>query len=349
MQWRIPFYAMARKTGNPLTSQKEIAANQRGQITKRQQSRLGGVFWQKKQRWLGVALASLVPTIGPLVGAVAALASGRSDLGAWPIGLFCVSAGLFSLWLVPSVLIYLRWRWLDRNLAHEAIAQGEGTVTWKRRRYVLELADGKKLDPIDTPDLLPGHYRFYYLPRYHWLLTAEPLGEVAQVNDLEQLNYRLARANRFQSSALAANRAGQLTGSQKVRILGRLAAYAIGGSVAVAAFFVYLVQTGGMSEGVWLLVALAVGMAAVAVYAERRNLRSITDCLQGQVITVEGPVAKDFEVSTDNSVSYYYELDKTVFRVSETGYEAFIAGLTYRLYLLPRSQKLVNIEAIATK
>jgi MFS family permease len=337
---------MARKTGNPLTNQKEIAANQRGQITKRQQSRLGGVFWQKKQRWLGIALASLIPIISPLIGAIWALASGRSDLGAWPIGLLAVSVGLFCVWLVPSVAIYLRWRWLDRNLARETIAEGEGTVYWGRRRYVLELAGGKKLDPIYSPDLLSGRYQFYYLPRYHWLLTAEPLEEVAQVDDLEQLNHRLARANWFQSSALAANRAGHLTGLQRAMILSRFAAYAIGGFIAVALFFGYLIYTDGLSEGLWVLVAVVVGMVVLSLYLGRKSLSAIVDCLQGRVIAAEGPVTKDFEVSTDSSVSYYYELGKAVFRVNEAGYEALVAGLVYRLYFLPRSQKLVNIEAV---
>ncbi|MBN1814508.1 MAG: hypothetical protein JXA14_21890 [Anaerolineae bacterium] len=337
---------MARKTGNPLTNQKEIAANQRGQITERQQSRLGGVFWQKKQRWFSIALFGILSTIGPFIGAVWGLASGRSDLGAWPIGLLCVSAGLFCLWLVPSVWIVLRWRWLDRNLAQESIAQGEGTVYWKRRRYVLELADGKKLDPIYTPDLLPGHYRFYYLPRYHWLLAAEPLEEVAQADDLEQLNHRLARANRFQSSALGANRAGHLTGLQRTMILGRFAAYVIGGFSVMALFSIYYIQTSDILDGLWLLIAIVIGMVALTLYMERKNLSAIVDCLQGQVITVEGLVTKDMEVSTDSSVSHYYELNRTVFRVNEASYEALVAGLTYRLYLLPRSQKLVNIEAV---
>ena len=337
---------MARKTGSPLTSQKEIAANQRGQITKHQQSRLGGVFWQKKQRCLGIALASLVPMVGTLIGAVAALASGRSDLGAWPIGLLAVSAGLFCVWLVPSVGIYLRWRWLDRNLTREAIAEGEGTVYWKRGRYVLQLADGKRLDPIYSPDLLPGRYRFYYLPRYHWLLTADPLEEVTQVDDLEQLNHRLARANWFQSSALVANRDGHLTGLQRTMILGRFAAYIVGGFVVVALFFGYLIYTDGLSEGLWVLGAIVVGMVVLSLYLGRKSLSAIMDCLQGQVVTIEGPVTKDFEVSTDSSVSYYYELGKTVFRVNEAGYEALVAGLNYRLYLLPRSQKLVNIEVV---
>lgn len=340
---------MARKTGNPLTSQKEIAANQRGQITKRQQSRLGGVFWQKKQRWFGIALFGILCTVGPFIGAILGFASGRSDLGAWPIGLLAVSAGLFCVWLVPSVSIYLRWRWLERNLARETIAEGEGTVHWKRRRYVLELADGKRLDPIYSPGLLPGRYRFTYLLRYHWLLTAEPLEGAAQVDDLEQLDRRLARANWFQSSALVANRDGHLTGLQRAVILGRFAAYVVGGFVAVALFFGYLIYTDGLSEGLWVLAAVVAGMVVLSLYLGRKSLSAIVDCLQGRVIAYEGPVAKDFEVSTDSSVSYYYELDKTVFRVNEAGYEALVAGLAYRLYFLPRSGKLVNIEAVVDR
>lgn len=338
---------MARKIGNPLTSQKEIAANQRGQITKYQQFRLGGVFWHKKQRWFGIALFGFLPTIGPLLGAVWILASGRSDLDAWLRGLLCVSAGLFVLWLLPSVLIYLRWRWLERNLAHEAVAQGVGTVYWKRKRYVLALTDGKKLDPIYSPDLLPGRYCFYYLPRYRWLLTAEALEEVAQADDLKQLNHRLARANRFQSTALDANRAGYLTGSQRARILGRFAAYVIGGFSVMALFSIYYIQTYDDLNGLWVFIAIMVGTAVASAYVTRKSLSSIVDCLQGQLITAEGPLKKILEVATDGSVSYYYKLNKTVFCVNEAGYEALVAGLTYRLYFLPRSQKLVNIEAIA--
>ena len=339
---------MARKMGNPLTSQKEIAANQQGQITKYQQFRLSGVFWDKKQRWFSVVLFGFVPTIGPLLGAIWILVSGHSDLDAWPRGLLGVSAGLFVVWLLPSALIYLRWRWLERNLAREAVAQGLGTVYWKRKRYVLALADGKKLDPIYSPDLLPGRYRFYYLPRYHWLLTAEPLEEeVAQADDLEQLNHRLARANRFQFTALDANRAGYLTGSQRVRILGRFAAYVIGGISVMALFSIYYIQTYADLNGLWVFMAIVAGMAVASALVMRKSLSSIVDCLQGQVITAEGTVKKDLEVATDSSVSYYYKLNKTFFYVNEAGYEALVAGLTYRLYLLPRSQKLVNIETVA--
>ncbi|MBN2115412.1 MAG: hypothetical protein JW730_02515 [Anaerolineales bacterium] len=338
---------MARKIGNPLTSQKEIAANQRGQITKYQQSKLGGVFWDKKQFWFGMVLFGLFSTIGPLTGVVWILVSGRSDADAWPWGLPCVSASLFVLWLLPSALIYLRWRRLEQNLAHEAVAQGTGTVSWERKRYVLMLADGKKLDPIYSPDLLPGRYRFYYLPRYRWLLTAEPLEEVAQADDLEQLNHRLARANHFLSTALDANRAGHLTGSQRVRILGRFAVYFIGGLGTLALFSVYYIRTYDNLDGLWVFLTIVMGMVVASAFVMRKSLSSIVDCIQGRVIITEGAVKKDQEVATDNSVSYYYKLNKSYFYVNEAGYEALVAGPTYRLYLLPRSRKLVNIEAIA--
>jgi hypothetical protein len=73
---------IARKNSNPLTNQKEITANQRGQITKYQQSRLSGVFWDKKQRWIGMVIFGIVPIIGPFIGAVWGFASGRSQIQA---------------------------------------------------------------------------------------------------------------------------------------------------------------------------------------------------------------------------------------------------------------------------
>jgi hypothetical protein len=195
---------------------------------------------------------------------------------------------------------------------------------------------------------LPGRYRFYYLPRYHWLLTAEQLEGTTDADDLEQLTLRLAQANRFQPGALAANRVGQLTGSQKVRLLVRFAVYAIGSFIAAALFIVYCVRTTRTCEVLWLLIALVIGVIAVAVFIERKNLGSLVDYLQGRVLITKGPVTKDVEVSLD-TVSYYYDVNETCFSVNEAGYEALVAGLTYRLYFLPRSQKLVNIEAVATE
>jgi hypothetical protein len=341
---------MARRSKNPLTNQKEIAANQRGQITKYQQIRFGGIFFEKKQLWFGIALFGIFSSVSIFVGFIAAIREfilGRSDSFLTPIMFLFISIGLFSLMFLPSTLTYLRWHRLERNLSHEDIAQGEGLVTWKRRRYIVMLINGRRLDTIFSPDLLPGRYRFYYLARYHWLLSAEALEEVSRVNDLQQLNHRLAQANHFEPTALDTNRAGQLTGSQKVMILSRFAVYFVVGFTILVLFTIYYIRTNDFLETLWLFIAIVIGIIAFTFYMERKNLSAIADCLQGHVLMVEGPVKKDLDVATDNSVTYYYKLNKTYFFVNEAGYEALVGGLTYRLYLLPRSQKLVNIEVMA--
>jgi hypothetical protein len=338
---------MARKTSNPLTQPIEIAANRRGQITKRQQSRLGGAIWQKRQRWLGFVLASLLPTFGPFIGFLVAAFRGYDR---WAIGLLCISIALFCLWLMPATWIYLRWRRLGRNLAREPVAQGEGTVSWQRSQYVFVLDDGgRRLDPACTHGLFPGRYRLYYLPRRRWLLTAEPLDGALQADDLQQLTLHLARVNRFQPGALDANRSGRLTGAQKVRLLGRLALSAAAGSVAAVLCVVYLGRETGLFGSLWFLIALIAVVAVLMFLVLRPSLRLLADCRRGQVLVAEGAATKDEEADVEGSVTYYYDLNRHSFKVNESGYYALIEGLTYRLYYLPRSKKLVNVEAVAAE
>jgi hypothetical protein len=331
--------------GEDLTDQKEIGANKKGRITKRQQYRFGGVIWQKKQFWLGMALSGFVPTVGLFLGAVSAFGSGRSDSGNWPIGLLGGAVGLFCLWILPSMRTFLRWRKLERNLEHESMAKGMGRVEWKRKRYVLKLDDGKKLDPIYSPNLFPGRYLFYYLPRFRWALSAELIDPNPQTDDLEMLNRRLAIANHFDIEALPENRIGQLTPAQRITIPGRLLGAILIVTMGMVLFLVYFMQSGGTLETMWLIILILVGMAAATAFVTRKSLSSVWDCFVGQVLSSEGLVTKDLEEATDSSMTYYYKLNGTYFTVTEAGYEALIPSLIYRIYFLPRSQKLVNIEA----
>jgi hypothetical protein len=217
---------------------------------------------------------------------------------------------------------------------------------------VIAVADGrKKLDPIHTPDLLPGRYRLYYLSGFQWLLSAERFEEDPQPDGLEQLKLALAQAHHIETDALDTNRSGQLTASQRAKLLVRYAAGAIAG-FAVAGLFLYVVGVFRISEYRWILIPIVVGVSALTLSVLRQYLGSPLEILQGQVLVAEGVVTKDVEMSLDHeyasvTASYYYRVNKLALPVNRAGYEALIDGLEYRLYYLPRSRKLVNIEVTA--
>jgi hypothetical protein len=338
---------VASRASNPLTRPREIAANQRGQLTKRQRSRLGNVVQEKVRQWQNVTLASLFPTFAPL--AVVLFVPEGPDPGNWAVWLSCAFVALFCLWFVPAVLMYLRWRRRRRYLERAPVAHGVGSVYWRRKSYVIALGDeGKKLDPIHTPDLLPGRYRLHYLPRFLWLLSAERLEEVSQPDGLEQLKLALAQAHHLETAALDTNRSGQLTASQRAKLLLRYAAGAMFG-FAVAGLFLYVVGVFRISEYRWIPILIVVGVSALTLSVLRQYLGSPLEYLQGQVLVAEGVVTKVVEMSLNHeyasvTASYYYRVNKLVLPVNEAGYEALIDGLEYRLYYLPRSRKLVNVE-----
>ena len=85
-----------------------------------------------------------------------------------------------------------------------------------------------------------------------------------------------------------------------------------------------------------------------------RNRFVLDGCNQmasGKVIAIEGTPEKtkyrQFNPGRQSShVRREYRMGDQTFSVSEKSFNAFIEGLRYRMYLLPKSKRLVNIEAI---
>ena len=194
----------------------------------------------------------------------------------------------------------------------------------------------------------------------------------------------VVEANRFDPSALAVNRAGALAASQKTRLTVRLVSMAFSSiaSVAFGILWLYLAVIAVPKQTIvdhWLGLIIAVLsflLGVIWIVDGARNLVKdsfslLRDILGGEVVMAEGPARKEYDdhhyaslwhrlfnsiwfFSVDQRVqhieafkgTHFYALDGQRFIVSQKGYAALAEGPSYRLYYVPRSKRLVNIEAV---
>jgi hypothetical protein len=195
----------------------------------------------------------------------------------------------------------------------------------------------------------------------------------------------VVKANRFDSNALATNRAGALAAGQKSRLTIRLASMAFSSiaSVAFGIFWIYLAVIAVPKQTIvnhWLAVIFAVFSLIFGVIwivdgvrnLIRDSVSLLRDILSGEVAVAEGPARREYDsrhyaslwhrlfnsiwfFSVDRRAQYleafkgthFYVLDGQRFIVSQKGYAALTEGPSYRLYYVPRSKRLVNIETVS--
>lgn len=194
----------------------------------------------------------------------------------------------------------------------------------------------------------------------------------------------VVKANRFDPSALATNRAGALAAGQKSRLTIRLASTAFSSiaSVAFGILWLYLAVIAIPKQTIvnhWLGLIIAVvsfifGMIWIVDGVKnlvKDSFSLLRDILGGKVVVAEGPARKEYDdhhyaslwhrlfnsiwfFSVDQRVqhieafkgTHFYALDGQRFIVSQKGYAALAEGPSYRLYYVPRSKRLVNIEPV---
>jgi hypothetical protein len=192
----------------------------------------------------------------------------------------------------------------------------------------------------------------------------------------------LAQANRFNPSALAANRQGRLDSGQISRLALRLTSMLLSAIVALAfgiASFVLaalVLPKEALAENwVSLLGTVLLSLLGLVWLWEminhlwRQTLPLLRDVVGGQVRMEEGAVSRDYD---DNSYAslwhrlltwvfrsfaedhaqhiwwfsgvHYYVLNGQQFTVSQKGYAALTQESPWRLYYASHSKRLVNIE-----
>jgi hypothetical protein len=250
------------------------------------------------------------------------------------------------------------------------VACADGTVGWDGSANVASLPGRRApLQPWDLgeiEDFYPGTYRFWYLRRDGWLLSMQPLGFASGVptppvrNGMQtSLADVLTSANGFLPDALEANRAGRLS-ERQVRTLGRAEKavhwqapmISIGLIAAAPAFWFYG----------YLQSALVCGGIGIATFVKLLRQPALSrmdrDLADGRVLVIEGEIhkvyARKFSAASllmgserPYSEGYNYAIGSEQFPVSEKAYHALVDGVACRLYYLPRSKRVVNIEPCA--
>jgi len=195
----------------------------------------------------------------------------------------------------------------------------------------------------------------------------------------------VVKANRFDLNALATNRTGALAAGQKSRLTIRLASMAFSSiaSVAFGVLWLYLAVITVPKQTIvnhWLALIIAVFLFLFGVIWIVDGVRNLVkdsfsllrDILSGEVAVAEGSARKEYDsrhyaslwhrlfnsiwfFSVDSRAQYleafkgthFYVLDGQRFIVSQKGYAALTEGPSYRLYYVPRSKRLVNIEPVS--
>ena len=171
--------------------------------------------------------------------------------------------------------------------------------------------------------------------------------DIQETTAIRELNERLAAVNKFDINALMLNRQGTLAPSQmkivyrRVKWLGFIFLALVGGGI-----YRYI-KLGLPEDG--FITAIYILMTGYLGYAFFTALHNASE---KKVESMDGTGFSVYTTSRDSdtgrrSTTHYYEISNTRFMIySEAAYHALINELKYRVYYLPKSKELVNIEAL---
>ena len=330
-----------------LNNADEVAANRSGTLTDGQRRKAQQVSWGA-----GIVAFLIITAIG---GGLALPFVVMFQQEQEPLALIIPALILLVIGVPVGVVILLnivRLVLTRQDLAAGEVQAADGQVTWRRTRYAAEWPGRPFWTNNSVSSLVPGPYRFYYLPRSGYVLSAEKLGGMALGTGLlgggetPSLTQVLGRVIGFSTGDLEANRDSRLGGGQAARMvtsiigLGVLALIILGFCGFVA--FNMTVDNGGLSP-IPLLFIGAIGLFGPLIIAWSA-LKILLDLLGGRVVMVEGQVYRTYS-SSGKSTTYYYQVGGKKFSVSLRAYHALVSGPTYRVYYTPRAERLVALEA----
>lgn len=224
---------MAQYPTLPLTDPDVIALNRQGIIPPEQQQVLRFYvpwpFWGCFSWFILVGLL-LVPFWWP----------GSEQLPDFMMPLYVMIFG-GGAFLTTVMFGWQVWKSLRQRqeIQRGPVVWADGEVVAQGGRFEVLIADGRLKSPTYKIALIPGRYRFYFLPRSKFLLSAESLepvqitvGEDAAAIIAHPLTPdptnaldTLRQTFRFNENDLARNREGRLTGRQQLRILWKASFY----------------------------------------------------------------------------------------------------------------------------
>ncbi len=209
-------------TTHELTDPAAIAANQRGELTDTQRERAHRAARGRRGCLTALSQRAGIPLIGiALIAFLAAVQAPHLILWIVILITLIISTELVLL-TVPPFIQYQQL--LRRDLAEERLATAEGRLVYKHYGYEAMTSDQTLLLPAAfqtelRPDIL---YRFYFLPRSGYVLSAQALSASPAGEIRAALNAAFAAAFNLNQNVLWANRNGQLTAGQTLRLLPKL-------------------------------------------------------------------------------------------------------------------------------
>jgi len=166
---------------------------------------------------------------------------------------------------------------------------------------------------------------------------------------LDARSQALIEANGFDVGTLEANRSGRLTPAQIARLRSRRRARG-GALLVLGALGIWLggwhLATSG--DDPWgAVMAVVFGGVLVALRWSDFGLSYAKELRAGRVATVDGPIVVR-SITGDSHTMYLYRLGERDFQTTEEGAKAIDPKARYRIYYLPNSDEMVNIEALVT-
>ncbi len=349
-----------------------VAANREGRITPDQKKALVEVTSLGRGGWIALLVWAVLIALFVKRYGKAILAMGRAGEA---IGFGIVVGSLIAVVLVVGKFVKMgqraRWAWAK-------VEPRDGRVEFFADHY-RPMVDGKALRSVffDEQHLVPDPYVFYCIKGTNWVISAAnktapapSQGAMpaditdaprawsrrltpAPAADVNEIRRALSVANGFSADDLALNRNGQLGRQQRKKLRRKMRSrfwtclLCAGG----AAFIVAYEPIARPANKIGFYVP-AVILLAVILVVGKGLLDALTDSASGSVLSAEGLV-KGLVVQTTGAggesgapASYYYALDPIRVRVCQSGYEALLEGLRYRLYYSPRSKTLLSIEPL---
>ena len=278
---------------------------------------------------------------------------------------------------IRHLVAFLRLR---HALLHGPVASVVGEVRKCDERTLAIFADRqvRPWDPRAMAGVAPGPYRFFLLPRFDWLLSAQRLRDWERPTaDEEALaaHHSLSVVNGFDPADLPENRAGRLTSGQARSL--RDSAPDIGWRIFVLFGFAITLGVGGVAayggavmqrglshdrlEGIVVGVVWAAIWTYILTKQFADSAKQKRDADEGQVRMYQGVINTweglkysgtgvngNMSGGSNNPWVYRYVCDSERFAVSQEAFRALADGLVYRAYYTPTSKQLVNIELVPT-
>jgi len=334
------------------TNTQQTQLNRAGQISPEQRTFLES---DTRLKWWGLLMPFLfLPLIFVAIVAVVWYTDRGHDA---PLIVYLAITGFFAvielIAIIPQLLgLYNNYR-LRSDVAAGQVEALEGQCVWRRNKYRLETPARSLKQPTWARALLPGSYRFYFLPNTGLVLSAERLTPPGGEDPRAELLNVMTQVHHFKVEDLEANREGRLSGGQIAGLISKAVIYSVIWVVVlifgvVIWYAVYQDAHSSSAEEIIFLVGAGISLLLIAIFLWM-VARILIDAVRGQVTIAQGLVRRTFTVTHTQhgtSTTYYYKLDKLSFNVSSAAYTAFIEGPQYRLYYAPLSKSLISIEPL---